>query len=51
MGLRPGDRVFGIDTPDNMNIDDDSLDDGMSQTHVEMQVYRDGGFVMLKVEL
>lgn len=51
MGLRPGDRVFSIDTTDNADIAEDSLDEGMHQTHVEMQVYRDGQFVTLGVEL
>ena len=51
MGLKPGDRVFSIDTSDNADTDDNSLDEGMKQDHIEMQVYRDTGFVLLRAEL
>ena len=51
MGLRPGDRIFSVDTPATAGLDDASVDDAMKQQHVELQVYRSEGFVLLRHEL
>ena len=47
MGLKPGDRVFSIDTPATSDLDDKSPEEAMKQDHVELEVYRDSGFVLL----
>lgn len=51
LGLRVGDRIFSVDTPATEGADDESIDDAMSQQHVELQIYRSEGFVLLKYAL
>lgn len=51
LGLRPGDVVFSIDTPETAAVDESSMESVMSQTTIELEVLRDGNFVLLRHRL
>lgn len=42
MGLRPGDRLYALDTPRMAAIDEQSMVALMLQTELELDIYRDG---------
>lgn len=42
MGLRPGDRLYSLDTPRMAAIDEQSMVALMLQTELELDIYRDG---------
>lgn len=48
MGLREGDVLYSIDTPANRDIDESSMESMIRQVELQLEVYRNGNFVLLK---
>ncbi len=51
LGLRAGDVIYSIDTPANKNVDETSMEAAMNQRELQLEVYRDGSFELLRVRL
>jgi len=51
LGLRPGDRVYTLDTESNLDVDETSMISLMLVTTVELDVVRDGQPLRLRVAL
>ncbi len=51
LGLVPGDVIYSLDTPDNINIDETSMEAAMAQRELQIEVYRNGSFVLLRHRL
>jgi type II secretory pathway component PulC len=51
LGLVPGDVIYSIDTPDNMNVDDTSMEAAMAQREIQIEVFRNGNLVLLRHRL
>ncbi|MFL6652821.1 MAG: hypothetical protein ACJ8J7_16225, partial [Sulfurifustaceae bacterium] len=48
MGLRVGDILYSIDTPANRDIDESSMEFMIRQVELQLEVYRNGNFVLLR---
>lgn len=48
LGLRPGDRIYSLDTPRMAAIDDTSMVALVQQSEIELDVYRDGSLLRLR---
>ncbi|MFL6655900.1 MAG: type II secretion system protein N [Sulfurifustis sp.] len=48
MGLRAGDILYSIDTPANRDIDESSMESMIRQVELQLEVYRNGNFVLLR---
>ncbi|HSI49501.1 MAG TPA: hypothetical protein VLA61_14605 [Ideonella sp.] len=51
LGLRPGDRVYTLDTESNLDVDENSMISLMLVTTVELDVVRDGQPLRLRLAL
>ena len=48
LGLRPGDRIYSLDTPKMATIDDTSMVALVQQSELELDVYRNGSLLRLR---